>query len=337
MSFLALSDARQKLWKYAPGANGTAVDYASRTSDDSLAVDSAINQVVERFLTLGKWRGDTVRARFRVYNEQITLPSTLLCVLGASPIRDTDATEDGEGVSPYAIYSQYHEFLTSGPGNNSEQIRGLIDIGDGFPTFVDPPTSSFYLRAYSTTAESSKSILFKGLNASSIQIYTAGVEGVSLSLTTTPGNTTSQVFGKIASWQKSAATSGVVRVYAVDTTTAEEQLLVVIPPGKTTSGYHRYKVPDGDWGDTIECLCKRAYVPAIADNDPIIPTNIGALKLGMMALQFEDRNDPVNADIYMNRAISILNSELDQFRGDSVLPSVQFRPDFGAGMIPNLM
>ncbi|MGK3945789.1 hypothetical protein ABK046_46520, partial [Streptomyces caeruleatus] len=86
------------------------MDYASRTSDDSLAVDSAINQAVERFLTLGKWRGDTVRARFRVYNEQITLPSTLLCVLGASPIRDTDATEDGEGVSPYAIYSQYHEF-----------------------------------------------------------------------------------------------------------------------------------------------------------------------------------------------------------------------------------
>jgi hypothetical protein len=334
MPFLTLADARKRLWKYAPGADGTAVPYESRTDADELAVDNVLNQVVERFLTLGKWRGDTVRARFKVYNETITLPSTLLCVLGATPIRDVDADEDSQGISPYAIYSEYHEFLNSGPGNNAE-IRGLIDLGDGFPTFIDP-SGTFYIRSTSTRSETTKSILIKGLDDSSKQIYTAGVEGVSLTVDDS-ANTTPQIFTKIASWQKSVATEGVVRLYAVDTETAEENLIVIIPPGKLTSGYHRYRVPDGDWGDTVECLCKRAYVPAVEDTDPIIPANLGALKLGMMSLQFEDRNDPANADAYMARAVNILNAELDQFRGDSVLPSVQFRPEFGAGMIPNLM
>jgi hypothetical protein len=349
MHFLTLSYARQTLWRYATGANGTSVLYENRTAADSLAVDGTINQLLERFLTLGKWRGDTVRARFRVYDNTITLPSTLEAVLGATPIRDTDAEEDGVGVDPFAIYSIYHEFLTSGPGNPANYCnRSLIDLGDGFPTFIDP-VGTFYLKAVSTTAETAKTILFKGLDANSTQIYTAGVEGESVDLTTTPGDTTTQSFIALSSWTKSAATTGVVRVYAVDATTGEENLLVIIPPGKTTSGYHRYRVPDGDWGDTIECLCKRAFVPAVADNDPIIPGNLGALKLGMMSLQFEDRNDPKNAALYMGPnnpeehagafwgAIDLLNADLDQFRGDSVVPAVQFIPGYGGAGIPQTM
>jgi hypothetical protein len=347
VSYLTLAEARQKLWKYAPGADGTFVTYAASTAADKLAVDTVINLVIERFLTRGKWRGDSVRARFRVYNNQITLPSTLEAVLGATPIRDESADEDGSNIQPYGIFSMHHEFLRSGPGNpSSATLYGLIDLGDNFSTFVEP-SGTFYLKAYSSTAETAKTILLKGLDSESKIIYTAGVEGVSLTLTTSPGNTTSQSFTALASWQKSAATTGVVRIYSVDTSTAEETLLVVIPPGKTTSGYHRYRVPDGDWGDTIECLCKRAYTPASADNDLIIPSNLGALKLGMMALQYEDKNDPANASLYwgpnfpdrtgrMAGAFDLLNADLEQFQGDSVVPAVQFQRHFGAGSILNL-
>ncbi len=347
--FLTLATARQALWKYSPGALGTAVDYASRTQADSDAVDNAINQTVERFLTLGKWRGDTGRARFRVFDNQITLPSTISCVLGATPVRDVNADADGVGIGPYSIYSIYHEFLRSGQGNPSPScMRALIDLGDGFPTFIDPG-GEFYLKAYSSTTETAKTILFKGLDSNSAQIYTAGVEGVSLSLTTSPGHTTTQAFTRIASWEKNATTTGVVRVVAVDTTSGEETLLVVIPPGKLNSDYHRYRVPDADWGDTIECLCKRAYVPAVADNDPISPGNLGALKLGMMALQFEDRNDSANAAKFWGPnepenhpgafwgAIDLLNAELNQFQGDAVTPAIQFAPSFGAGLIPAIL
>lgn len=337
MSYLTLAQARQALWRYSPGSNGTAVAYENRTAADSLAVDTTINLTVERFLTLGKWRGDTIRARFKAFDDQITLPSNLACILGATPIRDVDSDEDGTSIVPYDIYSIYHEFLNSGPGNPaSERLFGLVDLGDNFPTFLDP-SGTFYLKAYSTTAETAKTLLLKGLNEDGKQIYTAGVEGVSLSLTTSPGNTTSQAFTMLSSWQKSAATTGVVRIYSVDVTTAEETLLVVIPPGKITSGYHRYRVPDSDWGDTVECLCKRAYVPAVADNDLIIPGHLGALKLGMMSLTYEERNDMKNADIYMDRAIGLLNAELEQFEGDATIPSVQFQRQFGASRIPNLL
>lgn len=348
MSFLTLAAAREALWRYAPGADGTSVAYASRTAADSAAVDSVINQTIERFTRSAEWRGNRVRARLRVRNEQVTLPSTLDSIIGAAPIQDVNATEDGVGVSPYAIYSINHEFMTSGPGDNPPtSMYGLIDLGDGFPTFLDPD-GTFYLKAYSSTAETSKTILFKGLDANGRQIYTAGVEGVSLALTTTPGNTTSQVFTRIASWQKSATTTGVVRVYAVNTETSDETLLVIIPPGKTTSGYHRYRVPDADWDDTVDCLCRRAYVPAIADNDPIIPNNLGALKLGMMSLVFEDRNDSKNARLYMGPnkpednsgvmwgAIDLLNADLHHFRGDFVLPTVQFVRGYGGGEVLNI-
>lgn len=347
MSYLTLAQARQTLWKYAAGADDTFVAFASATAADKLAVSTAINHTIERFINRGKWRGDTVRARFRTFDGQITLPSTLSCILGATPIRDTNATEDATGVASYGIYSMEHEFSVSGPGNpSSSSLFGLVDLGDNFASFIDPG-GEFYLKVYSTTAETA-TILLKGLDSSSAQIYTAGVEGVSLALGVSPGLTTSpQAFTFFSSWQKSATTTGVIRIYSVDTTTAEETLLVIIPPGKTTSGYHRYRVPDSDWGDTVECLCKRAYVPAVADNDLIIPTNIGALKLGMMALRYEDKNDPANASLYwgpnepdktgkMAGAFDLLNSELAQFEGDAVIPTVQFRRHYGAGEICNI-
>jgi len=348
MGYLKLAEARSILWKQGVGEDDTFVPYASKTAADSLAVDTMINHVIQRFIIYGNFRGATVRARFKVFDDQITLPSTLSSVIGATPIRDVDSTEDGVGVPPYAIYSEQHEFAVSGPGNpSSERLFGLVDLGDNFSTFLDP-SGEFYLKVYSSTAETA-TILLKGLDTDSAQIYTAGVEGVSLTLTTTPGNTTSQVFTFLSSWQKSATTTGVVRIYAVDTTTAEETLLVIIPPNKTTSGYHRYRVPDSTWGDTVEALCRRAYIPAVADNDLIISSNIAALKMGMMALRFEDKNDFVNAAKYwgpnkpnenpgaFRGCFDHLDDELNQFRGEAVLPTVQFRAGYGAGNILNLI
>lgn len=342
MSFLTLGAVRKALWKYAPGANGTFVAYESRTTTtdgDEDAWDAVLNQCVERFLSMGKWRGDTVRARFRVYDNQVTLPSTLQSILGATPIRDESADEDGWGIFPYGIFSEMHEFLRSGPGNPSTcSMYGLVDLGDLYATFRDP-SGTFYIKAVSSENETAKTIILKGLDDDQNQIYSSSgtVEGVSLTVDETPGATTSQEFTQFSAWEKSAATAGVVSLYSVDTTSAEETLLVTIPPNKLTSGYHRYRVPDGDWGDTIECLCKRAFVPVVADADIVIPGNIGALKMGLMALQYEDKNDLERAEIYWNKAFTILNSELEQFKGDSILPSVQMQPQYGGGQICNIL
>lgn len=333
MPALTLATARQTLWKYAPGADGTSVSFAQATQADEDAVDAVINQAIERFITSGRWRGLEVRARFRVYQNQITLPSTLDSVIGVTPIRGVDDEADVDNALPLSIYSSRHEFLPHGPGNPATYcMNGIVDLGGGFPTFRDP-TGTFYLKAVSSAAESSKTILFKGLDADDLQIYTAAVEGVSLNLTTTPGNTTSQSFSALSSWQKNAATSGVVRVYSVDTTSAEETLLVVIPPTKLVSGYHRYRVPTATWGDTVECLCKRAYVPAVADNDILVISNLGALKLMMMSLQFEDRVDFTNANLYENKAIDLVNKELGEFENNPAY-AIQFNDTFGAGSIP---
>lgn len=325
MAYLTLANARQTLWKY-----GSSVPYASSTADEKLAVDGIINQVIERFLTSGKWRGTIVRAIFNVYNNQITLPHTLDSVLGALPVSD-----DNENYgSPISVYSQWHEFIQGAPGKLLDQgLRGLIDLGDGFVGFRDSPTVPFYLKVISDLDETGETILVRGLDENEKQIYTApSTEGLSIVLDNA-GVTTAQQFTSLNYWVKSSSTNGIARLYAVDVTTADETLISIIAPGKTVSGYHRYQVP---WeAERIEVIAKRAYVPAVSDNDQIIPGHLGALKLGMMALRYEDTNDLDRAEQFMDKAITLLDNQLSEFQGDNLMPELSVLGEYGAGSILN--
>jgi hypothetical protein len=102
------------------------------------------------------------------------------------------------------------------------------------------------------------------------------------------------------------------------------------------SGYRRYAAP-GDDGDIVSALCKRAYVPAVSDNDFVYPSNIGALKAGLQALQFEDRVDEGRAHDAWDRAFRILENDRQEFDGDSAMPVMRFSGDYGMGSIPSLL
>lgn len=331
MSYLTLASVRETLWKYARGANDTAVAYADRTNADTAAFDSSLAQVCQRFFTGGKWRGMVASAVFPVYEETITLPSSLETVLGANPMdADYDVTS-----SPLALYSQWYRFTGSGEGRLSGcAYRGLIDLGDWFATFRDP-LDPFYVKAVAEVSETSKTILLRGADENGKVIYSgASTEGVSLDINFASAQTTTQEFTNLSYWVKNGTTNGVVRLYAVDVDTAEETLIAIITPSKTVSGYRRYRVPPGiNW---LEVIAKRAFVPMVADADPVIPSNIGALKHGLRAVRFEDASDDDRALVAWGNAYRELDNELQEFQGDATLTPIQCIGDFGAGSVPTL-
>ena len=330
MSLLTLGQARPLLWRYWSG--DTAVAYADRTATDIAEWDAALNQASELLIRSGKWRGSLVRATFTVVDHQVTLPESLDCMLGATPV-DDDQLNSGR---PMALYGPWHEFVPNGVGKldgSCGTMRGITDLGDQFATFRIPPYTTFYIKATADLAETGKTILLRGLDQNLKIIYSStNTEGVSLSINSTTPVTTSQQFTHLAYWVKSAATNGIVRLYAVDTVTAESSVIAIIMPGKTVSGYRRYSFPSACDGDALECLCKRDFVPVVADNDPIFPSNLGALKNALRFLRFEDKADDERAEAAWGKALQFLEDEQIEYDGDSAVASVSFAN--GAGDIP---
>lgn len=334
MQALTLAGVRQALWDKASD-----VPFSTATLTQKQSVDSVINQVTERFLAQGKWRGSIVRTLLPVLNNgQITLPDSLGTILGCRPFTDFNGCGNC-WQQAFTIYSQWHDFSPSGstwPGCNS---RGLIPLGQGWPVFQDAPTSPFYVKVIADLVEGgSPTILLRGLDQYAGVIYQAGgTEGISVPITNASPQQTTQQFNLLSYWVKSAPTAGQVRLHSVDVATGNETAMVIITPGKTVSGYRRYGIPGATNGDVVEAICKRAYVPAISDNDQVVPSNLGAMKLGMMALQYEDRNDMDNARLYMGEALALLDADQAEFNGDSEYPTFQMAADYGAGSIVNVM
>lgn len=85
----------------------------------------------------------------------------------------------------------------------------------------------------------------------------------------------------------------------------------------------------------VVIIARRSYVPLVNDDDEVIPGNIGALKLGLMSVQFEDKNDRANSIAYMNDARMLLDVEREEVEQAEV-PTLNIPSNFGAGDIYNV-
>ena len=65
--------------------------------------------------------------------------------------------------------------------------------------------------------------------------------------------------------------------------------------------------------DAVQGIFKRRHVWAVSDNYPLYPDNLEAIKLGLMALNAEDKSDVERGQYYMDRAILLLNAELKEY------------------------
>lgn len=90
------------------------------------------------------------------------------------------------------------------------------------------------------------------------------------------------------------------------------------------NGDRTYKVV-GAGVDEIRARVKRRFIPLVDETDTLPISNPGALKLGFMSLNYEDKGDLESADAYFARALAVLNGELKEARGGAQ-STVQMSP-----------
>jgi hypothetical protein len=325
---LTLDQARQKLYKYVS------------PSLDTVLVTEKINSAMERIYNSGKWKGLMTVVSF--YNlspsywwssdpvPYITLPRKFQSISGIQ------YGASGQPALPRQVYPRWQEFIAGGGGELSSgtSMQMAVDMGDGFVTDTDP-TAPFYVTFKSYDPQDSGVVVqFSGLDAAGNPAY----DSKGNAFFTVPVNTivTSTTFSQITSVSK-PVTEGKISLFAVNPTNATSQNSIAdYEATETVPQYKRYRLAGSEFAQRVNCLCKRRYVALVdgPDDDTILlPDNEGALKLTLMALQYEDKNDLERAEEYFNKAIQLLNAELKEDMGNPVI-TLQMNPLGAAMRIP---
>jgi hypothetical protein len=325
---LTLSQARTKLYKYV-----------SATLDAGVVTDR-INSALERIYNSGKWKGLMATVSFNnVLNsnwfpdeavQYLTLPRQFQSISGIQ------FGAPGLPAIPRQVFPRWQEYIAGGNGQLSQgtSMQMAVDMGDGFAVHTDP-TQPFFIRFETTdSGDTSASIKVMGVDSDGNDVF----DGNGNSYISVPVNTTlsSITWGKITEIHK-PITEGGINFYAVNPNdTTQKSLIADYEATETIPSYKRYKLGASEFASRVNCLCKRRYVELVNgadDETTIVPTNEGALKLTLMSLQYEDKNDMERAEEYFNKAIQLLNAELKEDMGNPVI-TLQMNPLGAAMRIP---
>jgi hypothetical protein len=132
------------------------------------------------------------------------------------------------------------------------------------------------------------------------------------------------------------ATKGWVRVYAVDPDTGSEACVAILAPEETLPMYRRYAIPgfENSNGSVVTVLAKRKFIPVVTDDDDLIVTNLGALKMMAIAIEKEENNNIQEAVVYEAKAVELLKEELKEVQGSALgRPQIQMEA-YAMGEIP---
>jgi hypothetical protein len=242
---LTLADARRRFGNIV-GANRSFTD--------------ALNEVQQRLITEGNWKGNKVNLRFAVYvnargDHIVTMPLWVENILGgAYEPRCSQTVPDNNfhdwGGLPIPVRNGWFEFSESGPGNmiGTNPTAGIIKQEGRFTTFADWNTA-MKLRVKPERDESpGGKIIFRG-TLSGERVYSQDpdsgvwVEGIVLPFTDTTIVTTTLTIDEPPYQVIKPVTKGRLRLYAVDTDN-NETLVADYYPNERNPSYARYKVPN---------------------------------------------------------------------------------------------
>jgi hypothetical protein len=236
--------------------------------------------------------------------------------------------------------------LSAGSGNSSVLVSGFTGSNtDGNSVFAwfGTENSKPKYRNLEGWIISNNASVWRVLNASSTQVaISSGNSDYPWQATFTPSLTTTELprttvnaFRSIDAINKTA-TKGWVRVYAVDPTTGAEYCIAILAPDETLPQYRRYAIPghEREEGVTVTVLAKRKFIPVITDDDDLIVTNLGALKMMAIAIEKEENNNLDEAMKYEEKAVELLREELKEVEGANIgRPQIQMEA-FAMGEVP---
>lgn len=259
-----------------------------------------LNEVQERYINSGKWKGSIVTLRYESSTGFITMPYNYAAALALTYDR-----------YPFPIFTEFHQYVEEGPGKVDDTLHWpgiLIDLGDGFCTQANIPAAGV-VRIYSSGSDNGDVVRVYG-NLNGVTVYDSnGNEGEAVTLAAPFVATTNQ-FTEITGITKPLTSA---RVYAKSWDGSTETLVGTYQPNETRPCYRRYQT--GIAEKEIRLICHRRFIPTVAETDWIIPGNISALRAGIQARLFEDASDMDAADASFTRGLNFLNDESKTFRG----------------------
>jgi hypothetical protein len=238
--------------------------------------------------------------------------------------------------------------LSAGSGNSSVLVSGLTGTyaeGNGVYTYKgqQSPAYTIYVREgttwyiYGPVTGSGEWYLNSGnddYDISSVSAHPWSATWSEIIMTELP-RTTVNAFRSIDAINKTA-TKGWVRVYAVDPTTGAEYCIAILAPDETLPQYRRYAIPglERQEGVSVTVLAKRKFIPVVSDDDDLIVTNLGALKMMAIAIEKEENNNLDEAMKYEQKAVELLREELKEVEGANIgRPQIQMEA-FAMGEVP---
>lgn len=316
-STLIVSSARQQLYRFSSTPNDP-------TSEEFL---NDLNLVCQRFIDSGKWTGNVIDCIFDSSNGYITLPYEMHSILAVC-VRNC----------PEAVFGEFQTFSQTGPGKLKfdQQNQGLlVDWGGDVPTMVspDPRYPATIKLTIAKPADAGKVLRIYGKHSNGEEFVDAdGVRGITIT-SVFPTVTTTLVAkeitgielpdGRIGNWFLYGTVAGVDTLYSR------------YYPFETIPAYKRYITQtiqdsaDSNIYPTIGLKCMRRFFPMTAETDFVWPDNLGALKFGLQAINYENTGNDESADICWAKGTNILNQQTRASRGSGIMP-IQFAP-FGPG------
>lgn len=302
MSRMTIDDLSDVLGGYVPGG---------------LTFLGATNQIVARWFDEGMYEGLAAKVVFANGTSTgiINLPRAYEALMGLAC----------ENSIPVPVYGQFREWRELGLGwvePSDMNVVGVIDMGDGWPTTVDIATEGTLRFKILNAADAGKTIRIQGLgtvNGTANRVVYDATGGLGVTATTAnPTVDFTQTFSSLAppygSIQIPDTMVGYSQLYVVNG--GVETLLATFEPGETRPCYRRYKTGIVENTDIIT-FCKLRFLPYRDDTDVVLPTNIGALKFGLLALQKEDALAIDEAEQMWAKSRQLLQKQLKAFRGSA--------------------
>lgn len=309
MQLLSLKVARSMLWNVC-----SPIPQDESNTSEVAKVNGKINLAGELFFTEASFRGTLQRAVITAYDNQVTLPRDLQTILGV---------KSGSSCR-IRVHPIWYEFISGSCLLAGASTSGINDLGEGFCTFRDIPSD---LPIVVRSAEDSDSTAV----LTAVVHNAEGTAQFDLPLNVPATQVDDPLSGKILRLTK-PVTAGRIDVYYV--LDGVEVLMASLKPSETDANYRRYRVACGTV--SVDAICKRAFVPALADIEPVVPNNINALSEMLLAIQYRNKSDRERYKDARDEAIRIANADRQQFDGDNQTPLYQVTPGFGAADIPNI-
>lgn len=296
-SHLTVADVRSVLWRIVDPSN-----------INSTLFLPALNEVSERVIKSGLWKGVNFVLGYPSTTGYITLPRRAESILGY--VVDN---------VPRGVYGRYHEFQPSGPGfyDRVNYDLGLfVDQGE-FPTEEVQSEALTIRLTIADATDAGKTVRLYGVDANGDTIFdSTGAEGVELTLA---NPTVDSAVEMIVTSVDKEVTAGAVTISTVDGPTVTP--LSTYEPTETNPLYRRYKVGTlaarSDGEPVIRALVKRRFVTLVNETDLVYPDDIGGLKFGLLAnkLEYNGIDDVAQAEAMWQKCYSVLNQSLKSYRG----------------------